>query len=103
MIGMRLIASHIKTLAIKDFTWKTIDGRPQPVTVPMGEGMVDWDIYFNLVKELGLNVPITLHAEYPLLEKSEEKLTLLQKQEIITKKLKKDVYFINTYLRKYQL
>lgn len=103
MIGMRLIASHIKTQAIKDFTWKTIGGKPQPVTVPMGEGMVDWDLYFKMVKELKINAPITLHVEYPLLEKGEEKLTLLQKQEIIIKKLKKDVDFINSYLRKYQL
>ena len=27
MIGMRLIAGHITTLAIKDFTWKTEDGK----------------------------------------------------------------------------
>jgi len=103
MIGMRLIASHIRTLAIKDFTWKTTEGKPTPVTVPMGEGMIDWDLYFKMVKELNIRGPITLHVEYPLLEKGEEKLTLVRQQEIIVRKLRKDVEFINTYLKKYQL
>ena len=103
MIGMRLIASHIRTLAIKDFIWKTNEGKPKPVTVPIGEGMIDWDLYFKMVKELNIRGPITLHVEYPLLEKGEEKLTLVRQQEIIVRKLRKDVEFINTYLKKYQL
>ena len=103
MIGMRLIASHIKTLAIKDFTWKTTGGKPEPVTVPLGDGMIDWDLFFKIVKELNIKAPLTLHVEYPLLAKDEEKLSLIRQQEIIVRKLKKDVDFINTYLRKYQL
>ena len=103
ILGMRLIAPHIKTLAVKDFTWKTINGKPQAVTVPMGEGMVDWDLFFKTVKELNIIGPVTLHVEYPLLEKGEEKLTLIQQQEIIVRKLKKDMDFLNGYLKKYQL
>ena len=103
MVGMRLIAKHIKTLALKDFIWKTDGVRPQPVTVPMGEGMVDWDLYFKLVKELNIVAPMTLHVEYPLLENDEGKLSLSQQQEIIVRKLRKDNDFINSYLKKYQL
>jgi L-ribulose-5-phosphate 3-epimerase len=103
MLGMRLISGNIRTLAIKDFTWKTIGGKPQPVTVPMGEGMVDWDLYFRMVKELNIVAPITLHIEYPLLEKDEEKLSLSRQQEIIVNKIKKDVDFIKSFLIKYQL
>jgi L-ribulose-5-phosphate 3-epimerase len=103
MLGMRLISGHIRTLAIKDFTWKTSGGKPQPVTVPMGEGMVDWDMFFKLVKDLGIVAPLTLHIEYPLLEKGEEKLSLIQQQVIIVRKLKKDMDFLNSYLNKYQL
>jgi sugar phosphate isomerase/epimerase len=103
MIGMRLIASHIKTLAIKDFTWRTAGGKPEAVTVPLGEGMVDWDLFFKMVKELKISAPITLHIEYPLLDKSDEKLSLIQQQDIIVRKLKKDTEFITGYLRKYNL
>jgi L-ribulose-5-phosphate 3-epimerase len=80
IIGMRLIAPYIKTLA-----------------------MVNWDLFFRTVKELNISGPITLHIEYPLFEKDEEKLPLLQQQEIIIKKLKKDVDFLNGFLLKYQL
>lgn len=103
MLGMRLIADKIKTLAIKDFTWQTVNNKPQAVTVPMGEGMVNWDTYFKLVKELKIEGPLTLHVEYPLFEKGEDKLPLAQQQVIIVKKLKKDVDFVKSYLNKYQL
>jgi L-ribulose-5-phosphate 3-epimerase len=103
IIGMRLIAGQIRTLAIKDFTWKIENGKPQAVTVPLGEGMVNWDLYFKAVKELKIEGPLTLHIEYPLLEKGEEKLSLIQQQEIIVRKLKKDMDYLNNYLKKYQL
>ncbi len=103
ILGMKLIAKHIRTLALKDFTWKTVNGKAQAVTVPMGEGMVNWDLYFKTVKELNISGPITLHVEYPLLENDEEKLSLTQQQVIIIKKIKKDMDFINGMLRKYQL
>jgi sugar phosphate isomerase/epimerase len=103
ILGMRLIADHIRTLAIKDFTWKTENGKPQVVTVPLGEGMVNWDMFFKTLKELNIDGPITLHVEYPLLEKGEEKLTLTQQKAIIVKKLKKDMDYLNEFLKKYQL
>lgn len=103
IIGMRLLASHIKTLAIKDFTWQNINGKPRAVTVPMGEGMINWDTFFATVKELNIAGPLTLHIEYPLLEKEEEKLPLSLQQDIIVKKIKKDVDFVLGYLNKYQL
>lgn len=104
ILGMKLIADKIKTLAIKDFTWKSENGKqPQAVTVPMGEGMVNWDTYFKTVKALKIEGPLTIHIEYPLLGKGEEKLPLGQQQDIIVKKIKKDVDFVNSYLAKYQL
>lgn len=103
IIGMQLIAPYIKTLAIKDFTWKTDTGKPRAVTVPMGEGMVNWDLFFKTVKELNLSCPMTLHVEYPLFEKGEEKLTLAQQQDILVRKIKKDVDFLNGFIIKYEL
>jgi L-ribulose-5-phosphate 3-epimerase len=102
-LGLRLIAEHINTLAIKDYTWITTNGKPFAETVPLGEGMVDWDLYFKMIKELKINAPVTLHVEYPLLTKDEENLSLDKKKDIIIKKLKKDTDFIKSYLKKYQL
>lgn len=103
ILGMKLIAPKIRTLAIKDFTWKTVNGKPEAVTVPMGEGMVNWDTFFNTVKEQKIQGPLTLHIEYPLLEKGEEKLPLERQQEIISGKIRKDADFVYLYLKKYQL
>ncbi|HEX2970381.1 MAG TPA: TIM barrel protein [Bacteroidales bacterium] len=103
MLGMRRVAESINTLALKDFTWQTVNGKPEAVTVPMGEGIVNWDLYFSLVKELKIVAPITIHVEYPLLKAGEEKLSLSQQGVIITDKIKKDTDFIKTYLSKYNL
>ncbi len=103
IIGMRLMAGFVGSLAVKDFTWMTVSGRPRAITVPLGEGMVDWDLFFRMVKELNIACPVTLHVEYPLLEKDEEKLSLRQQQDIIVRKIKKDTDFLKNYLEKYQL
>jgi L-ribulose-5-phosphate 3-epimerase len=103
IIGMNLVASRISTLAIKDFTWKSINGKPAAESVPLGEGIVDWDLFFQTVKELKISVPYTLHVEYPLLDKHEETLSPSKKKEIIVRKLKKDSDFLNSYLLRYGL
>ena len=102
-LGMRLISDRINSLAIKDFTWKQINGKPEAVTVPLGEGIVDWDKYFGTIKELPIEGPVTLHVEYPLLENVEEGLPLIKQQDIIVRKLKKDMDFLNGYIDKYKL
>jgi L-ribulose-5-phosphate 3-epimerase len=103
ILGMRLIAPYIRTLAIKDFIWVTGNGNPRAVTVPMGEGMVNWDLFFKTVKELNVSGPMTLHIEYPLLEKNDDQLSLTKQQDIIVTKLKKDVDFLKAIMTKYEL
>ena len=100
---MHLIADHIQTLAVKDFIWQSVNGKPEAVTVPLGEGMVNWELYFRTLKELNISGPVTLHIEYPLLEKGEEKLSLTRQQDIIVSKLRKDMDFLNGNLKKFDL
>ncbi len=64
--GLRLIHPEIKILAIKDFIWEKRDGRYYVQDVPLGTGMVDFKSYFTLLKEYGVNVPVSLHIEYPV-------------------------------------
>ncbi|MGB5821937.1 MAG: TIM barrel protein, partial [Saonia sp.] len=40
-LGLNLIKDYIKTIVIKDFKWGQIDGKWKPISVPLGEGMVD--------------------------------------------------------------
>ncbi len=64
--GLRLIHPFIRILAIKDFVWEKKNGTYAVKNVPLGEGMVDFKTYFALLKELGINAPVSLHYEYPL-------------------------------------
>ncbi|MEI7420459.1 MAG: TIM barrel protein [Prolixibacteraceae bacterium] len=103
IISMNLLKKNIGSLAFKDFTWGISGRKAKVVSVPLGEGIIDFDLFFQTIKDLNIDVPITLHAEYSLLETAEEKLPLLKQQQIIVTKLKKDVEFIRTNLSKFKL
>jgi sugar phosphate isomerase/epimerase len=103
ILAIRLLNKNIGSLAIKDFTWEVANHKAKVVSVPLGDGIVDFNLFFSTLKELNITKPITLHVEYPLLDKAEEKLPLLEKQKIIVSKIKKDVEFIRTNLVKFQL
>lgn len=64
--GLKLIRPDIKILAIKDFVWTKKNGTYVVENVPLGEGMVDFKTYFRLLREFEVDVPVSLHFEYPL-------------------------------------
>jgi L-ribulose-5-phosphate 3-epimerase len=103
VLGMRLVRPSIGSLAVKDFTWDVSSGRAKVVSVPLGEGIVDFDAFFKLVKELDIKLPITVHAEYPLLSRDEQGFSTAEKQKAITAKLKKDADFVRNQLLKHQI
>ena len=102
-VGMEIMAPKIGSLAIKDFTWEINNGRAKIKKVPLGQGIVDLDGFFKNIKTMNITAPITLHIEYPLLEKYEENLSLIEKQKIIVGKIQNDVQFIKSKLHQYQL
>lgn len=68
-LALKLLGPYIQTTAIKDFHWaKDAQGRWRIHNVPLREGMVDFDAYFRLVKELGISGPLSMHFEYPPFE-----------------------------------
>ena len=89
--GLRLIQPHIKTLALKDFIWEKRGKGYQVQDVPMGEGMVDFKTYFSLLKKYNVNVPVSLHFEFPLggAEHGESKITVDKK--VVFDAMKKDL------------
>ncbi len=64
--GLNLLQKHIKVIVLKDFKWGKVNGQWKPVNVPIGEGMVDFDKYFKLLKKYKLKPPVSLHLEYDL-------------------------------------
>lgn len=101
--GLNLLKNNISSIAIKDFRWEVSGKKASVVSVPLGEGLVDFDLYFKTLKELRIVAPITLHVEYPMLNAAEEKLSLTDQQKILVPKIKHEVDFIRTYLQKYGL
>ena len=65
-LGMKFLGDRINSFDIKDFIWKEIDGKWQPFNVPIGEGMVDFHRYFQIINELNISGDFTIHLEYAL-------------------------------------
>ena len=64
--GLKLLQSNIKGIVLKDFKWGKVNGKWKPINVPVGEGMVDFNTYFKLLKKYKLKPPVSLHLEYDL-------------------------------------
>ncbi len=64
--GLKLIHPNIKILAVKDCIWLKKNGTWVVENVPLGEGMVDFKSYFKMLKEFNIQVPVSLHYEYPM-------------------------------------
>jgi sugar phosphate isomerase/epimerase len=68
-VTLRMIAPHIDTVALKDLVWsRRADGKWTPESVPLGEGMVDFDAYLRQLLASGPLPPATMHFEYAPLE-----------------------------------
>ena len=66
-IGFHRLAPHIKMVACKDFRWERgEDGRWRPRMCPLGEGMVDYPRFFELLAASGFSGPVSLHVEYKI-------------------------------------
>ena len=56
----------IRTIVAKDFRWMQQEGKWKTENCPLGEGMVDFDKYFRMLKQLSVSVPVSMHVEYPI-------------------------------------
>ncbi|MGB5437366.1 MAG: TIM barrel protein [Maribacter sp.] len=93
-LGLRQIQPYIKSIVIKDFKWGVVNGKWEPINTPLGEGMVDFNRYFSLLKKYKINVPVSLHLEYDLggAEQGASKITM--DKNAIFGQMKKDLRFL---------
>jgi L-ribulose-5-phosphate 3-epimerase len=98
-VGLKFISPFIRSIDIKDFKWIEKNGKTISETVPLGQGMVDFKKYFSLLKEYKLNVPVSLHYEYPLggAENGAKELTI--KKDIVISAMRKDLLTLKKYLQ----
>jgi sugar phosphate isomerase/epimerase len=100
-IAMRLVAPWIRSVCLKDFEWAKRNGRAALDNVFAGEGMVPWERYFKLLKELKVTVPATVHNEWELFSKEEKALPEGDRRRIAVGKLKRDADFFKAQYAKY--
>lgn len=98
--GCKLISAHIKTTVIKDFKWVHRDGAWREESCPLGEGMVDFNKYFAMVKAMNLAGPITMHFEYPIFETSEENASISAKTQKVIAVMQKDLQTLRGMMEK---
>ena len=97
-IDLEYIQSHIRTLVIKDFHWaQREDGSWYVKNVPLGEGMVDFDAYFNMLKKLDVKGPISYHIEYDHYDEGD---SLESKKEKTLAAMSRDLQVLRSMLEK---
>lgn len=89
--GLNLIHSQIKTLAVKDCVWGKKNGKWIVEDVPLGEGMVDFKVYFKLLKQFKIQVPVSLHYEYPLGGAEHGAASISMDKQVVFAHMKRDL------------
>ncbi|MDO8992830.1 sugar phosphate isomerase/epimerase [Daejeonella sp.] len=89
--GLNLIHPHVKILAIKDCIWLKKNGSWVVENVPLGEGMVDFKAYFKMLKEFNIQVPVSLHYEYPMGGAEHGASSISTDKQIIFAHMKRDL------------
>jgi sugar phosphate isomerase/epimerase len=97
-LGLKLLKSHIRTMDIKDFAWAKKENRWTPVTVPLGEGAVDFKKYLSLIKEYNIRGPFSMHYEYPIGGAEHGARTITMKMEEVLDAMKRDLVTFRKFL-----
>jgi len=62
--ALELASTRLKMVAVKDFYFEKRNSQWQLRMCPLGEGMVDWDFFFDRLARMHFTGPISLHLEY---------------------------------------
>jgi L-ribulose-5-phosphate 3-epimerase len=94
----KVIYPYVKSYNIKDFQWAKKEGGWMPENTPLGQGMVDFKTFFELVKKYNVSGPISIHYEYDLggAEKGEKTVSL--PREKILQPMKQDLQKLRSWL-----
>jgi sugar phosphate isomerase/epimerase len=92
-VGLRRIAPFIRSLCFKDFRWKSADSM-QPVDEPAGQGIVPWEKFLKLLSALRVDVPMSVHCEWPLFDATEASLPIPQRRAIAVERVRRDGDFL---------
>ena len=100
-LALRLLAPWIRCIDIKDFKWLQTAGKAATIdNVPLGEGIVPFEPYFKLAKELGVSGPISMHLEYAPFERPPTTLSAADRLTQMKAFMKQDLAFLKGQLAK---
>jgi sugar phosphate isomerase/epimerase len=102
-LALKLVAPWIKCTDLKDFIWQQSPGKGVIENVPIGDGIVNFDAYFKLVRELNLSGPRSVHFEYPPFERAPKPLSDAEKRPVLLAAMKKDLAALKKFMAKQQL
>lgn len=96
--SMQLLVPAIKTTNVKDFYWEKKNNKWQVKSVPLGEGMVDFQKYFSILKQQGIGGPMSLHCEYELGGAQDGAKQLTISKDTFVKAVQKDLLTLRGWL-----
>lgn len=98
-LALRLLAPWIRCTDMKDFKWEQAPGKATIENVPIGEGIVPFDAYFKLVRELNIGGPMSVHLEYPPFERTPD-MSEVEKRAKFPVLMKKDLTALKGFMAK---
>jgi sugar phosphate isomerase/epimerase len=99
--SFRICGPHLRGIAVKDFAWeKDAKGAWSAKWKPIGEGMVKFGQFFQMVADTDFNGPMQVHYEYPLGGANGGSRTLTMPREQVVAAMKKDLMAIRGHLAK---
>jgi sugar phosphate isomerase/epimerase len=62
--AFNVVAPRLSMIALKDFVWEKSGAGWRIQNVPMGQGMVNWKVFFSMLAKTDFRGPVSLHVEY---------------------------------------
>jgi sugar phosphate isomerase/epimerase len=63
-IALRLALPRLNAVAVQDFQWVKTGGESKMQMCPMGEGLVDWGLFFRILAEAKFAGPLSIYMQY---------------------------------------
>lgn len=96
----RLCGPLMRGIAVKDFLWqKNAKGQWRPEWKLIGEGMVDFPAFVNLVASQGFDGPLQLHFEYPMGGAEHGDRTITWSRDQVLTAMRQDLEKLRSYFR----
>jgi sugar phosphate isomerase/epimerase len=64
-IALRLVLPRLKAVGIQDVIWDKVGATWVRKACPLGEGIVDWPLFFHILAQANFTGPVSIHLDYP--------------------------------------